>query len=88
MWLSHGAAPSPAKSFRPLSVERVGIEVVVVREVERFVGEAVAREVERDGSVGLAELGEDVAVEVVAGWEAVEEEDWGGTFGSGVPDSR
>jgi len=57
-------------------VEGVGVEVVVVRDVEGLVGEAVARQVERDGAVGLAELGEDVAVEVRAGWEAVEEEDW------------
>ncbi len=56
-------------------VERVGVEVVVVRGVEGLIGEAVARQVERDGAVGLAELGEDVAIEVAAGWEAVEEED-------------
>ena len=58
-------------------VEGVGVEVVVVRDVEGLVGEAVARQVERDGAVGLAELGEDVAVEVRAGREAVEEEDGG-----------
>jgi len=60
------------------AVEDVGVEVEAVADVERFAREAVAREVERDGALGLAELGEDVAVEVAAGWEAVEEEDWGG----------
>ena len=48
------------------AVEHVGVEVVVVRDVERFVGEAVAWEVERDGAVGFGELREDVAVEVGA----------------------
>ena len=60
------------------AVEHVGVEVVVVPDVERFVGEAVAWEVERDGAVGFGELGEDVAPEVGGSWEAVEEEDWGG----------
>ena len=53
--------------------ERVCVGVVVVDDVEGFIGEAVARQLDRDCTVGLAELGEDVAVEVRAGWEAVEE---------------
>jgi hypothetical protein len=58
-------------------IERAAVKWVVVRDVEGLIGEAIARQVERDGAVGLAELGEDVAVEVRRGWEAVEEEDWG-----------
>ena len=49
----------------------------VVVGVEGFVGEAVAWEVDGDGAVGFGENGEDVAVEVGACREAVEEEDWG-----------
>ena len=45
------------------AVGDVGVEVEAVADVERFAREAVAREVERDGALGLAELGEDVAVE-------------------------
>jgi hypothetical protein len=56
-------------------IERAGVEVVVVRDVEGLIGEAVAREVERDRAVGLAKLGEDVAVEVRRGCKAVEDED-------------
>ena len=40
-----------------------------------FVGEAVAWEIEGDGAVGFGQCREDVAVEVAACWEAVEEED-------------
>ena len=39
------------------AVEHVGEEVVVVRGVERFVLEAVAREVDGDGAVGFGEAG-------------------------------
>ncbi len=45
-----------------------------------FVGEAVAREIEGDGAVGFGQCREDVAVEVGAGWEAVEEEEDGVTL--------
>jgi hypothetical protein len=57
-------------------IEGVGVEVEVVAGVEGFVGEAVAWEVEGDDAVGFGQRGDDVAVEVGAGWEAVEEEDW------------
>jgi len=45
-------------------VEGVGVEVVVVGDVEGLVAEAAARQVERDGALGFPELGEDIAVEV------------------------
>ena len=70
------------------AAEHVGVEVASVRDAEWFVGEAVARQVERDGAVGLAELGEDVAVEVRAGWEAVEKEDWRAGAGLRVADAE
>ena len=47
------------------SVEDVGEEVEVLRDFQRFVGEAEAWEVKGDGAVGLDQLREDVAVEVV-----------------------
>jgi hypothetical protein len=53
-------------------IEGVGVEVEVVAGVEGFVGEAVAWEVEGDDAVGFGQRGDDVAVEVGAGWEAAD----------------
>jgi hypothetical protein len=53
-------------------IEGVGVEVEVVAGVEGFVGEAVAWEVEGDDAVGFGQRGDDVAVEVGAGWKAVD----------------
>ena len=47
------------------AVEDVGAEVVVVGDIEGFVGEALSSEVDGDDAMGFGELGEDVAVEVV-----------------------
>jgi adenine/guanine phosphoribosyltransferase-like PRPP-binding protein len=49
-------------------IERAGVEAVVARDVEGLIGEAVARQVERDGAVGFVELRKDVSVEVRAAW--------------------
>ena len=47
------------------SVEDVGEEVEVLRDFQRFVGEALSLEVDGDDAMGFGELREDVAVEEV-----------------------
>jgi hypothetical protein len=58
-------------------VEEGFVEAQAVLDVEGFIREAVAWEVDGDGPMGFGEGREDVAVEVAGGWEAVGEEDWG-----------